>query len=233
MAARKDAIRAELILEHRKQLEEHVATLVKRVGGSWLPVIDGGFAEAMKGKKTIAGLRDGLHDALTAAKMRASQLADTIQINYNAMTFDGEDWSRLFPDFQTVCTKAPDDFKLLLESRVRSHKEAEQKRLDDERERIRQEEEAKAAAKVKAEQEATAAKTKEIGTALPVNETGPATFAAAAAPAPAHPVAAPSRDTITEFLNSREWKRGEEAKAMAILIEYHKFLATAPTKKAA
>lgn len=229
VTARKDAIRADLMREHQQQLDEHMATLTKRLGGNWLPVIDAGFAKAMSGKKTITGLRDGLHDALTAAKMRASQLADTIQINYNAMTFDGEDWSRLFPDFQAVCIKAPDDFKLLLESRVRNHKEAEQKRLELERERIRQEEEAKAAAKVKAEQEAASAPQQHTPPSVKPDSQPGARFETAT------PVAgpSPSRDTITEFLNSREWKRGEEAKALAILIEYHKFLATAPAKKAA
>lgn len=210
VTARKDAIRADLMRGHQQQLEAHVAVLMKRCGASFFPNIDAGFPEAMKGKKTIAGLRDALHDALTAAKMRASQVADTIQINYDAMTFDGEDWSRLFPDFQAVCTKAPDDFKLLLESRVRAHLDAEQKRVEAE---------ARKAA------EATVQNTP--ASVKPDSQPG-ARFETAA-PVAGH---APSIDTITQFLDSREWKKGERDKARAILVEFVKFTSQ-PGRKAA
>ena len=54
-----------------------------------------------------------------------------------------EDMS-LLPDFTNVCTKAPEDFAALLAMRVAQRKEADEKRLADERENIRAEEQEKA-----------------------------------------------------------------------------------------
>ncbi|MDE2467960.1 MAG: hypothetical protein KGL35_04275, partial [Bradyrhizobium sp.] len=89
------------------------------------------------------------------------------------------------------------------------------------------EEEAKAAAKVKAEQEAaTKAQTPTITPEPPP----PAAPAARVSPAE---TVIEHQDEISRFLNSKEWGRGERDRARAILVEFVKFTATAPAKKAA
>lgn len=160
---RKDDLRAGLVMQANKDLAEHVKKLNDRLGGEWMPVIDGEFQAAIKGKKTLTGLRDALGTAMANAKIKANEIADTIEGNRKAMiqiTGDGPgatpdtmtrtDWTFLFPDFKFCCTKAPDDFANLLMHRINEHERRQAEEKEAERERIRKEEAEKLA---KAEQD--------------------------------------------------------------------------------
>lgn len=160
---RKDDIRVGLVMQANKDLAEHVKNLNARLGGDWMPVIDGEFQAAIKGKKTLTGLRDALGTAMANAKIKANEIADTIQANRKSMiqiTVDGPyaapetmtrtDWTFLFPDFKVCCTKAPDDFANLMMHRINEHQRRQAEEKEAERERIRKEEAEKLA---KAEQD--------------------------------------------------------------------------------
>lgn len=139
---RKDDLRAGLVMQANKDLAEHVKKLNARLGGEWMPVIDGEFQAAIKVKKTLTGLRDALGTAMANAKIKANEIADTIQINRDHLTAQYAASASLAPDFKAICTKAPDDFANLLAQRHRQQEE--------ERERVRQQEAEKLA---KAEQD--------------------------------------------------------------------------------
>ncbi len=67
------------------------------------------------------------------------------RIQANLSLLDGaKDHAFLFNDSASLVTKAPDDLMAIIKSRIADHKEAEAKRLEQERERIRREEQAKA-----------------------------------------------------------------------------------------
>lgn len=118
---RKDDIRAGLVMQANKDLAEHVKKLNARIWGDWMPVIDGEFQAAIKGKKTLTGLRDALGTAMANAKIRANEIADTIQANRDHL--ENVSAASLVPDFKAICTKAPEDFAALVAMRVSQHKE--------------------------------------------------------------------------------------------------------------
>jgi predicted phage-related endonuclease len=152
--ARKDAIRDEIRRGGANALADHVGTLINRIGKPYMPVIQADFAGVMKGKKTIASLRDAVDTELARAKIEANAIADRIDINLKSLGAEGAAYAFLFSDMAQICLKANDDFAALVKLRIAEHKAAEERRLEQERERIRQEETAKLAPKPVAPQPA-------------------------------------------------------------------------------
>ena len=142
--ARKQTIREEIRRGGVDAFAEHVAMLNTRLGKAWMPPIVNDFAGVMRGKKTIASLRDAVNTELARAKIEANAVADRMEINIKQLA-QNADYSFLFADAAQIVLKEPDDFALLISSRIVAHKAAEQARLDAEREKIRIEEAAKVA----------------------------------------------------------------------------------------
>ncbi len=140
----KDARKQALVLQAQQDLDSHTAALNQRLGTNWLPRLAGGFAEVIKGLKSLDSMRDKVAVALTNAKVDANALADQLEANRKHLVQDSGDWITLFPDFATVGAKASEDFQALAAMRIGQHQAAEAKKLEAERERIRAEEEAKA-----------------------------------------------------------------------------------------
>lgn len=146
--AEKENRKGEIVSTAYAAIQSHVAALNARIGGNYIsaPGI-GVFGEAVKGLKSLGGMRDKVSVVLANAKIETSALAERIQSNRDQLRPQGggagEDWISLFPDFAAVCTKSAEDFHNLVTARVASHMEAERRRVEAERERIRQEEEAK------------------------------------------------------------------------------------------
>lgn len=137
-------VRKQLIIQDAQQeLDAHVTALNQRLGANWLPRVAGGFAETIKGLKSLDSMRDKVAVALTNAKLEASQLADRLEANRKHLVQADGDWIALFADFATVGAKAEEDFQALVALRISQHKQAEAQRLEAERERIRAEEAAK------------------------------------------------------------------------------------------
>lgn len=151
----KESRKAEIVAAAHRAFSDHLASLMKRTGVT-IPAV-GTFGEAIRGLKSLDSMRDKVGAALAAAKIETSAIADRIDANRKTV----EDMT-LFPDFSTVCMKAPDDFAALLAVRINARKEAEEKRIEAERARIRAEEQVKAqreaqeAARAEAEKAAAA-----------------------------------------------------------------------------
>lgn len=143
VAAEKDARRTALVLGAQQDLDQHVTALNQRLGSNWLPRIAGGFAETIKGKKSLANMQDAVAVALTNAKHEANQLADRLDANRKHLVQEDGDWIALFADFASVGTKAAEDFQALAALRIGKHKADEAQRLEAQREQIRKEEAAR------------------------------------------------------------------------------------------
>lgn len=141
--ARKDAIRLEIVQHATANLTEHVAGLNLRLGKPYMPTIRADFQGVIKGKKTVASLREAVNAELDRAKLEANAVADRIQINLTTLRDLAKDHAFLFADTAQIVMKANDDLTALVKSRIADHQQAEAKRLDAERERIRKEEAAK------------------------------------------------------------------------------------------
>lgn len=134
----KEARKTQIVTSALQAYQDHLSALQHRTDNC-MPRLPVNFGEAVKSLKSLDSMRDKVSSALANAKVEASQVADLIEANRKTV----EDMS-LFPDFATVCTKAPDDFAALMAVRIQRRAEAEEKRLEIERQRIRLEEEAKA-----------------------------------------------------------------------------------------
>jgi len=134
--ARKITVRAEIMGEFSKQAADHLDGLNTAIGKPYMPTVPVDFAAAMKGKKTITGLRDACSQALATFKIAASAIASGIQTNMRYAQDNAADFTFLFADFKTIVLKAPDDFQALVTSRIATHKaeeaRKEQQRLDQE-----------------------------------------------------------------------------------------------------
>ena len=143
VSAEKDRLRAALVTAAQQDLDTHVAALNQRLCSNWLPRVAGGFAETIKGLKSLDSMRDKVAVTLTNAKHEANQLADKLEANRKHLVQEDGDWIALFADFAAVGTKAAEDFQALAALRIGQHKEAEAKRMEAQREQIRKEEAAR------------------------------------------------------------------------------------------
>lgn len=145
VAAEKESRKAQIVASAQANLDQHIAALnQQRLGANWIPRVAGGFAEAIRGKKSLDNMRDAIAVVLTNAKADANALAGRLEANRQHLRQEDGDWIALFADFAAVGGKAPEDFQALAALRIGQHRQAEAKRLEAERERIRQEEEARA-----------------------------------------------------------------------------------------
>ena len=152
--ARKEQIKVEIVTEGRDALAEHIAALNQRLGKPYMPAVPADFAGAIKGKKTVASLRDAMGNELARAKIEASAIADRIQINLGTLRELAADHAFLFADTPSIVLKAADDLTMLAKGRIAEHQAAEAKRLEAERERIRAEEAARLEREAKAKERA-------------------------------------------------------------------------------
>lgn len=155
--ARKESIRIEIMQEGKNALTAHINALNKRLGKNLIANVPADFSGAIKGKKTIASLREAVNNELLQRKMSASEITDKVQDNLQLLD-DHKDHSFLFNDVASIVFKDSDDLYNVIKMRISEHEAKEAKRLEAEREKIRQEERANAereqAAKAAAEREA-------------------------------------------------------------------------------
>ncbi|WP_419178520.1 hypothetical protein [Pseudomonas syringae] len=119
-----------------------------------LPEIPADFTGAIKGKKTVASLRDAADSELARAKIEASQIGDGIRANLESLRSLAVGHAFLFNDAQQIVLKNNDDLVALIKVRINEHKQAEEAKELAQRERIRAEETAKLAAAAAAAAEA-------------------------------------------------------------------------------
>lgn len=122
--------RNEILQSGAKALAAHVHSLNERLGIAYMPVgaAQADFAGAMKGKKTVASLKEAVATTLANAKIAASAIADKIQINLQALAKVPEEYRSLFPDAGIIVQKAADDFDALLKARISEQQASEAKR---------------------------------------------------------------------------------------------------------
>lgn len=142
--ARKEAIRQDLVQKAVGDIREHYGLINQSLGEHAIGApadLNYRFNEAIKGKRTIASLKDALSTVLAGAKIEASQRGDGVRASVAALQEASAGHEHLFADRVVLCaTKAPEDIRNLVAARIAEHKAREDLRLEAERERIRQEE---------------------------------------------------------------------------------------------
>lgn len=126
--ARKESIRVEIQQDGVAKYAAHVASLNQRIGKAYMPNLPVDFAGAMRGKKTVSSLRDGVSTELARAKIAASEVADKIQANVQYLRDNAMEYASLFADAATIVLKAPDDLQALATNRINAFKAEEAKK---------------------------------------------------------------------------------------------------------
>jgi putative phage-type endonuclease len=202
--ARKVAIRDEIVMTAQSALRLHIDQINASLGGRvLLPQVAAYFAGAIKGKKSIASLRDAAESELARAKIDASQKADAIRLNLASLAELAVDHNFLFNDVQQLVLKANDDLVALIKVRIDEHQKAERDRLERQREQIRLEEAKKIsdAAALKATEDAKAAEPKPIPVVANAEKSSPrATTAAPSAKVESKPMKLEAQVTDLEAL---------------------------------
>lgn len=134
--SRKDDIRTEIVMSSAKALQDHIdqinATLNSRIR---MPKVPADFAGAIKGKRTIASLKEAADAELARAKIQASRIADLIRANLKSLNELAIKHGFLFHDAQELVLKANDDLVALIKVRINEHdqQQAELKRQEEEK----------------------------------------------------------------------------------------------------
>lgn len=168
---RKTEVREQAVDRARAAMEQHVAAINAEIAPMrLLPGTRGQFAEAIKGKRSVASMQDALDSVLAAEKIVADNQARAIRANLAVFKDRAAGLEFLFADLSTVVHKGPDDFALLVQARIDAHEAAE----------VVRERQRKEAAEAAARAVQQAAATPPAPTAAPAATPAPA----AAAPAP-------------------------------------------------
>lgn len=121
--AKKQSIRTEIEQEGQKAIAEYVATLNERVGG-YMPLIKPDLYGRMKGKRSVATLREAMETALANGKAEADRIAGQIEQNIDAANHFIEEFGEtLFYDMKHIVTKEPEAFAAIVKLRVFDHKQ--------------------------------------------------------------------------------------------------------------
>lgn len=130
--ARKDQVRADIVMDAAKALQTHIDQIDATLGGKIrMPRVPANFAEAIKGKKSVASLQEAADAELARAKIEASRIGDGIRLNLASFNELARQHGFLFQDAQDLVLKANDDLVALIKMRINDYEQAEQKKRDD------------------------------------------------------------------------------------------------------
>lgn len=190
LASEKERRRGEIVAGGIKALADHIASLNKRIGKTYMPQVPADFGGCIRGLKSLASMEDKVSVELARAKIAANDVADRIALNLRTLN-ERADLAFLFPDVAQIVVKATDDLQALVASRIAAHEAKETARVEAERARIRAEEEDKA------QREAAQKLAAEQAAARAISQAAAPGAVATAAPAPVSaPVAAPPAPVV-------------------------------------
>lgn len=135
VTTRKDFIRSDIVMEAAKDLQAHVDKINATLGGKIrMPKVLADFAGVIKGKKTVASLKEAAGNELTRAMLEANRIADDIRANLASLRELAVNHAFLFHDAQDLVLKANDDLVALIKVRINEHdkEQAEKKRKEEE-----------------------------------------------------------------------------------------------------
>ena len=152
----RDVKKAEAKTSREADYKKHIDALNAELAPCYLVLTEEqkpDFIGAMKNQRLLSSLYEKLDAELARAKIEADSAARLIRANLGVLNEQASEYRFLFNDLQSLIVKPLDDFTATVKMRIAEHKQAEEKRLEQERERIRAEEQAAAQAVVQAKTE--------------------------------------------------------------------------------
>jgi len=129
-----------IVFEGTNTLNEFIGLINAEFDQSYITGIAGDFATVVKGKRTITSIQSAVNDEVARVKILVNDIAATVRTNLKLIN-ENINYKFLFSDLQYIIHKSPDDFALLVKSRIdtqiaqeKARQEREvQARLDEER----------------------------------------------------------------------------------------------------
>ena len=91
---------------------------------------------AIKGKKSLASMKDAVDTAVAGFKIAASEQAERVRANVRVLEMEQGSHGVLFPDRVALCaTKTPEDLRNLITARIAQAKADQEKRDEEKRQR--------------------------------------------------------------------------------------------------
>ncbi len=91
---------------------------------------------AIKGKKSLASMKDAVDTAVAGFKIAASEQAERVRANVGVLEMEQGSHGVLFPDRVALCaTKTPEDLRNLITARIAQAKADQEKREEEKRQR--------------------------------------------------------------------------------------------------
>lgn len=122
---RKEALRIEVVSQAQNELRDFAEKLKTDLGIEFFPVVVD-FGTPIKGKKTLASVKEAVAQTLTQAKAQATETANKVKANTEAFNKLTEGNRTLFPDFQGLVQQDQATMLAIVENRLQKH-ENEQK----------------------------------------------------------------------------------------------------------
>lgn len=144
--SQKELIKTEIMQKASIAWTNHVNELAVEIKPIRLDVDNPNFGEAVKNKRTLKSLHDSVNTELANAKIKADAVAKSIRVKLSWYRDNASNHAFLFNDIYNIIYKADEDFKLIVETRIAAHKQAESEKLEAQRKRIQEEEQRKAEA---------------------------------------------------------------------------------------
>lgn len=157
--AEKENRKLEKITAAKQAFAAHVSKLQADVPGIVLRVEQPDFAGAIKGLSSLSSIDNKLSATLIEVNNLASITAGRVRDNLDMLN-SIPDYAFLFADRQELAYKEQETLEMIIEKRVADHKQAEARRIEQERQRIEAEAKAKAEREAKAVIEAAERKAK-------------------------------------------------------------------------
>jgi hypothetical protein len=126
--ARKDEIRARIVLDAQRALAKHMTQLAAETEPYALPPVAADFAGAIKGKRSLAAMHDAVDAALAAAKIAADAAARVVRTNAAFFCDAARGHETVFPDVSRHIGMAHDAFREFVSGRLARHAAEEAER---------------------------------------------------------------------------------------------------------
>lgn len=122
--ARKEEIRASIVMDAQRALLKHMATLSAEVQPFAVSGVAADFAGAIKGKRSITAMHDAVDHALADAKIAADSAARVVRTNAACLHDLAAGRESLFPDAGRMVGMEPAAFREIVSGRIAQHEAA-------------------------------------------------------------------------------------------------------------
>ena len=122
---KKESLKNGILTAVKEKFAEHVTALERVIQPIRLVFQARDFAGVMKNKRTLKTLQDAVDAELAAAKVSVNMLAKTMRARLDWYELHAKDHKFLFSDLQNIIQKPDEDFQMVVNNRIDTHKNQE------------------------------------------------------------------------------------------------------------